>query len=163
MKPRVLTGNIRVHLCVPQSANTFSFACGTSVSCFCRAQESADPDLLVCLSVADNMSDRRWFWMFTPQNGWSQHWHSLWRSLELIRREASVEEPAVLPSDQHLCTPGYFKPAEKEEPLGGRWGRVHEALIRLKHVHSASCRVSRSYLFSAFALTFTYQSFLACA
>ena len=106
VKPSVLTGNTKVHLCVPQSANKFCFACGASVLFFCRAQESADPDLLVCLSVADSMSDRRWFWMFTPQNGWSQHWHSLWRSLELIRREASVEEPAVLPQTSTSVPPG---------------------------------------------------------
>ena len=81
---------------------------------FCRARESADPDLLVCFSVADSMSDRRWFWMFTPQHGWSQHWHSLWRSLELIRREASVEEPAVLPQTSTSAPPGTSSPRKRK-------------------------------------------------
>ena len=114
VKPRVLTGNIKVHLCVPQSANRFCIECGTSAFFFCRAQKSADPDLLVCFSVADSMSDRRWFWMFTPQHGWSQHWHSLWRSLELIRREASVEEPAVLPQTSTSAPPGTSSPRKRK-------------------------------------------------
>ena len=114
MKPRVLTGTIKVHLCVPQSAARFCIVCAANALFFCRAQKSAESDLHVGFLVTDSMSDRRWFWMFTPQNGWSQHWHSLWRSLELIRREASVEEPAVLPQTIVSAPPGTSSPRKRK-------------------------------------------------
>ena len=78
---------------------------------------------------------------------------------------------AKLPLRSQLCLrpvpqhPGHVKSAEKKTRLRGRWGRVHEALIRFDSsmFELQFVGFARSPFFSACAQTVTYQSLLACA